>query len=167
MSIRLLQSNMSLLSTHLGQISSSARTIGDLPFVLIESLQKPNSSSFSFLPPKIFTNAILGNHEITSLIRDTEPHERALFSVDPNARVLPTQRRPNRRTTTFASDESKAPASFNAIPRKQTAVSRFLGPDMLHEIENYRGNTKGTKWTSTEGVDVEVLLRGAEKLCAV
>ncbi|EAQ83217.1 hypothetical protein CHGG_09621 [Chaetomium globosum CBS 148.51] len=32
-----------------------------------------------FPPPKIFTNALLSNPDITSLIRDTEAHERALF----------------------------------------------------------------------------------------
>ena len=135
--------------------------------MLAQPLQKPTSPLLRFLPPKIFTNAILGNHEITSLIRDTEPHERALFSIDPNARVLPAQRRYKRRTTTFASDENKAPTSFNAIPRKQSAVSRVLGPDMLHEIESYRENATKKKSTSTGGVDVEILLRGAEKLCAV
>ena len=36
-----------------------------------------------FPPPKIFTNALLQPHDITALIRDTEAHERALFSVPP------------------------------------------------------------------------------------
>jgi DASH complex subunit Spc34 len=129
-------------------------------------MQKPNSPVPRFPAPKIFTNAILGNHEITTLIRDTEPHERALFSIDPNARVLPTQRRSNRRTTTFASDENRAPTSFNAIPRKQS-VARMLGPDMLQEIEGYRGNATKRKMGSAGPVDIEMLLRGAEKLCGV
>ncbi|KFY34136.1 hypothetical protein V495_08206, partial [Pseudogymnoascus sp. VKM F-4514 (FW-929)] len=58
---------MSFLSNHLEQISLSAQSIASLPFP----------------PPKIFTNALLASHDITALIRDTEPHERALFSVPP------------------------------------------------------------------------------------
>ncbi|TQW04002.1 DASH complex, subunit Spc34 [Cordyceps javanica] len=58
---------MSYLSSHLEQISYSCQGIDSLPFP----------------PPKIFTNALLSHHDITSLIRDTEAHERALFSVPP------------------------------------------------------------------------------------
>ena len=157
---------MTLLLNHLEQIAGSARTIGELPFVLPRPLRNPSSPVTRFPPPKIFTNAILGNHEITTLIRDTEPHERALFSIDPDARVLPTQRRSNRRNTTFVSDENQATSSFNAIPRKQS-VARVLGSDMLQEIEGYRGNPTTRKMGNSGAVDIEMLLRGAEKLCAV
>ncbi|RMZ85364.1 hypothetical protein DV737_g803, partial [Chaetothyriales sp. CBS 132003] len=103
---------MALLDSHLEQMAASATAIGELEFT----------------PPKIFTNALLGAHEITALIRDTEPHERSLFSLDP----------------------SPAP------PAQQSAVARVLGPDMLADI---RRSTRG------RGVDVAVLLSGAQKLC--
>ncbi|ERF70762.1 hypothetical protein EPUS_05114 [Endocarpon pusillum Z07020] len=142
---------MTLLLNHLEQISGSARSIGELQFP----------------PPKIFTNALLGNHEITTLIRDTEPHERALFSVDPYAKNLPAQRRSHRRTTAFSSDEKGGHALFNAGPRKQSAVARVLGSHMLQEIEATRGHASNQKSGRSGGVNVEVLLKGAEKLCAV
>ena len=59
---------MTLLDAHLDQISLCSKSISEL----------------SFPGPKIFTNALLaGNHDITALIRDTEQHERALFSLAP------------------------------------------------------------------------------------
>lgn len=130
-------------------------------------LGKSYSLEPRFPRPKIFTNALLGNHEITTLIRDTEPHERALFSVDPSTKSLPAQRRSHRRTTVFPSDENRGLPPFNAIPRKQSAVARVLGPHMLPEIEAYRGNATDRKSGSSGGVNVDVLLKGAEKLCSV
>ena len=120
-----------------------------------------------FPSPKIFTNALLGNHEITTLIRDTEPHERALFSIGPNAKTLSAQRRTNRRTTVFPSNETRGPSSFTGVSRKQSAVARVLGPHMLQEIEGSKGNITNRKSGGSVGVNVEVLLKGAERLCAV
>jgi hypothetical protein len=115
---------------------------------------------FRFAPPKIFTNALLNNPEITTLIRDTEPHERALFSFDPSATgkighqsaalVQGRQNGPHGR-------KSVAPATH---PIKQSAVSRALGSEMLREIRQSSTARHG-------GVNVDVLLRGAEKLCEV
>ena len=88
------------------------------------------------------------------MIRDTEPHERALFSIDPNAIG---------RTRT----QSKAPSAGlrNGLatphPLKQSAVSRLLGNEMLREIR------QSSNAPSHGQVDVEVLLKGAEKLCDV
>lgn len=53
------------------------------------------------------------------------------------------------------------------IPRKQSAVARVLGSYMLQEIEDARGNTITMKSGSSGGANVEVLLKGAERLCAV
>ncbi|RMD39337.1 hypothetical protein DV735_g5794, partial [Chaetothyriales sp. CBS 134920] len=117
---------MALLDSHLQQISSSATAIGQLEFA----------------PPRRFTNAVLGAHEITALIRDTEPHERSLFSLDPSL----ARPRPHGAHT----------RSGPAPPAQQSAVARVLGPKMISDI---RRSTRG------RGVDVTVLLDGAEKLC--
>jgi hypothetical protein len=119
----------------------------------------------SFPPPKIFTNALLSTHDITSLIRDTEPHERALFSVPPPP-PPPTAQTPypdpkvssNRRQTVFnvASGEVTTGTGVGArAPRRNTAVAAVLGPELHSEVRKIEG--KGE-------VDIEILLRGAEKL---
>ncbi|KAJ5219857.1 hypothetical protein N7468_009061 [Penicillium chermesinum] len=142
---------MSLLDSHLEQISLSSSAIAELPF--------PS--------PRIFTNALLGSHDITALIRDTEAHERALFQVDPTSKPH-ASRRATRRTTTFAAEpekESMASRIYSARNnRNQSAVARVLGSDMMEEIKKSAG-------TSSRGprgeVNIEVLLRGAEILCNV
>ncbi|KAF4988303.1 hypothetical protein FGRMN_9854 [Fusarium graminum] len=147
---------MSLISAHLEQIGYSCQGIDSLPF--------PR--------PKIFTNALLSNHDITSLIRDTEPHERALFSVPPppppSTTLKPTElekKKPSgRRQTVFnvASGEvtTGPPPRTGTHPRRQTAVAAVLGGQMHEELRRGESDRKGD-------VDVNVLLRGAEKLCGV
>ncbi|KAG7410718.1 hypothetical protein LZL87_007176 [Fusarium oxysporum] len=147
---------MSLISAHLEQIGYSCQGIDSLPFP----------------PPKIFTNALLSNHDITSLIRDTEPHERALFSVPPppppSTTLKPTEpekkKSSGRRQTVFnvASGEvtTGPPPRTGTHPRRQTAVAAVLGGQMHEELRRGESNRKGD-------VDVNVLLRGAEKLCGV
>ncbi|KAK3321546.1 DASH complex subunit Spc34 [Apodospora peruviana] len=145
---------MSLIAAHLEQISLSCQSIDSLPFP----------------PPKIFTNALLSNHDITSLIRDTEAHERALFSVPPPPPPTTSQNpdppKPSaRRQTVFnvAAGEvttGPPPNSIRSGPaRRNTAVSAVLGGDLHAQIVR-RGGGNGD-------VDVEVLLGGAEKLCTV
>ncbi|KAL9109632.1 MAG: hypothetical protein Q9227_005669 [Pyrenula ochraceoflavens] len=149
---------MALLENHLEQISACAKNIAELPFP----------------PPKIFTNAILNNRDITTLIRDTEPHERALFSVDPNT-VSQASRRKTRRGTTFLGvDDSKPSMTQNIYaatdPRKSSLVSRVLGQDTIKELERARSRNvnrnQGASLPKGGFADVEVLLQGAEKLCA-
>ncbi|RAL06380.1 uncharacterized protein BO80DRAFT_430719 [Aspergillus ibericus CBS 121593] len=142
---------MSLLENHLEQISLSSNAIAELPFP----------------PPRIFTNALLGPHDITSLIRDTEAHERALFQTDPSVKSVGSQRRATRRGTQFPQEsegESMASRIYSARNNKsQSAVARVLGSDMMEEIKRSAG-------TSSRGrgeVNVDVLLRGAEILCNV
>jgi hypothetical protein len=121
-----------------------------------------------FPAPRTFTNALLGSHDITALIRDTEVHERALFQVDPSVKAQGAQRRATRRGTTFPAEsetESMASRIYSARNnRNQSAVARVLGSDMMDEIKRSAG-------TSTRGprgeVNIEVLLRGAEILCNV
>ncbi|KAL4969967.1 uncharacterized protein BDV14DRAFT_66008 [Aspergillus stella-maris] len=143
---------MSLLENHLEQIMLSSNAIADLHFP----------------PPRIFTNALLGNHDITALIRDTESHERALFQNEPSAKTSGTQKRTTMRTTQFQPEgetESMASRIYSARNnRNQSAVARVLGSDMMEEI-------KRSARTSSSGprgeVNVDVLLRGAEILCNV
>ncbi|TAQ86756.1 hypothetical protein B7494_g4917 [Chlorociboria aeruginascens] len=142
---------MSLLERHLDQICLSSESIATLPFP----------------PPKIFTNALLTQHDITSLIRDTEPHERALFSVPPpqpptTAQTpYPDPKPSNRRQTVFnvASGEVTTGSGPSARgPRRNTAVAAVLGPELHSQVRKSEGpQGKGD-------VNVEVLLRGAEKL---
>ncbi|KAF7717256.1 DASH complex subunit Spc34 family protein [Penicillium ucsense] len=143
---------MPLLESHLEQIALSSNAIAELPFP----------------PPRIFTNALLGPHDITALIRDTEAHERALFQVDPDSKTHSAQRRATRRGTMFPAEpesESMASRIYSARNhRNQSAVARVLGHDMMEEIRRSAG-------TSTRGgrgeVNIGVLLRGAEILCNV
>lgn len=153
---------MSLLSAHLEQISCSCQGIDALRF--------PSSN--------IFTNALLSNNDITNLIRDTEAHERALFSVPPPPPPpLPTHAQTSargsvdpepepeparRRQTVFSVASGEVTAAppvrgGSAHPRRRTAVAAVLGGEMHEQL---RADRKGD-------LDVEVLLRGAEKLCGV
>ncbi|KAI8963471.1 DASH complex, subunit Spc34 [Daldinia sp. FL1419] len=147
---------MSLLSAHFEQIAISCQGIDSLPFP----------------PPKIFTNALLANDDITALIRDTEAHERALFSVPPPPPPSTSQnpdppKQSGRRQTVFnvASGEvttSGSNAGRNTgAPRRHTAVAAVLGGNLHDQIR--RSERRGSK----DDVDVEILLKGAEKLCGV
>jgi len=153
-----------LLSAHFEQIAISCQGIDSLPFP----------------QPKIFTNALLSNHDITSLIRDTEAHERALFSVPPppppvTAPIPDPAEQPkksSRRQTVFnvASGEvttsggtaGRVPGA--SAPRRHTAVTAVLGGALHDQIRRSERRAGGG---SKGDVDVEVLLHGAEKLCGV
>ncbi|TGO45618.1 hypothetical protein BCON_0378g00090 [Botryotinia convoluta] len=139
---------MSLLERHLEQIALSADSIASLPFP----------------PPRIFTNSLLSNQDITALIRDTEPHERALFSVPPPP-PPPTQIAPepkpskSRRQTVFnVTSGEVAPASGpnGRAPRRNTAVAAVLGAELHSQVRKTE--------TGKGEIDIEVLLKGAEKL---
>ncbi|KAK4038309.1 hypothetical protein C8A01DRAFT_48069 [Parachaetomium inaequale] len=186
---------MPLLSAHLEQISISCQGIDSLPFP----------------PPKIFTNALLSNPDITSLIRDTEAHERALFSVpapprpppsststttsattrqkknNPDRDPDPAPKPSSRRQTVFNVTAGEVttgppPNSTRTGPtsaRRNTAVAAVLGGDLHAQIVRGAGGRGGTENRGGGGgqgssggsgggdVDIEVLLHGAEKLCAV
>lgn len=135
-----------------------------------------------FAPPKIFTNALLQNHDITTLIRDTEVHERALFSVPPPP-AAPKHADPsaatNRRNTIFTatgpgSGISGGGANAVRAPRRNTAVAAVLGNDLVERIRRGGGGGAGSGlgYRTYDGnnkneVDVESLLEGAEKLLGV
>ncbi|KAI9758253.1 MAG: Transcription initiation factor TFIID subunit 12 [Chaenotheca gracillima] len=156
---------MTLLDRHLEQLSLSANAISELPFP----------------PPKIFTNALLHPHDITALIRDTEAHERALFSVSPENESRADDNKGKRRTTVFTPQESddvrnRGRSGSRIVPRRNTTVAAVLGGDMVDQIRRGGGGGIGrgvdslsvSAETRERGeVDVEILLRGAERLCAV
>jgi len=111
------------------------------------------------------------------LIRDTEAHERALFSVPPPPPPAATpvpdptaQSASKRRQTVFsvAAGEvtTSAPSTSRSAgaqtARRPTAVAAVLGGD-LHSMLHPSRRATGT----AGDVDVETLLRGAEKLCTV
>ncbi|KAI2635896.1 DASH complex, subunit Spc34 [Hypomontagnella submonticulosa] len=147
---------MSLLSAHFEQIAISCQGIDSLPFP----------------PSKIFTNALLANSDITSLIRDTEAHERALFSVPPPPPPSSSQnpdppKQSGRRQTVFnvASGEVTTSGSntgrSTGPPRRHTAVAAVLGGDLHDQIR------RSERRSGKDEIDVEILLNGAEKLCGV
>jgi hypothetical protein len=180
---------MSLLSAHLEQISFSCQGIDSLPCVNCRSISHLHSrlTLLSFPRPKIFTNALLSNHDITSLIRDTEAHERALFSVPPPPppQIAPkkdpepaTAQPSKRRQTVFnvaGGEVTTGPPTTRrgaGPPRQHTAVAAVLGGDLHAQIVRApaarRADDDGGGAANAKGdVDVEVLLAGAEKLCAV
>ncbi|KAJ4309164.1 hypothetical protein N0V94_009046 [Neodidymelliopsis sp. IMI 364377] len=158
---------MTLLDNHLEQISLCSASIAELHFA----------------PPKIFTNALLQNHDITSLIRDTEAHERALFSVPPPP-AAPKHAEPptssNRRNTIFnpnggpGATTSGGGANAVRAPRRNTAVAAVLGNELVERIRRGGGGGAGSglgyrKYDASNKneVDVESLLEGAEKLLGV
>ncbi|KAH7410502.1 DASH complex subunit Spc34-domain-containing protein [Phaeosphaeria sp. MPI-PUGE-AT-0046c] len=158
---------MTLLDAHLEQISFCAASIAEL----------------NFAPPKQFTNSLLQNHDITSLIRDTELHERALFSVPPPPPAKHTEpsasASANRRNTIFNANgggTSISGGGANAVraPRRNTAVAAVLGNDLVERIRRGGGGGAGSGlgYRTYDGnnkneVDVESLLEGAEKLLGV
>lgn len=140
-----------LLATHLEQISLCAASIAELPF--------PG--------PKIFTNALLAPHDITALIRDTEVHERALFSIA--APPLPAKGQP----FSSSANGSFAGRTTTKQPKRNTAVAAVLGGDLYRRIRNAESGPEanpsyGRAMSKQKGdLDVDVLLEGAEKLCKV
>lgn len=176
---------MTLLDAHLEQISACALSIAEIPCVLSPYLLQLYYAltwlcQNSFAPPKIFTNALLQPHDITALIRDTELHERALFSVPP---PQPTpkahdQSLSSRRTTVFGTNGTNNPfgggANAMRAPRRNTAVAAVLGSELIERIRKGGGGGiggslryRGLEDRNKHEIDVETLLEGAEKLCNV
>lgn len=138
---------MTLLDNHLEQISLSSAAIAELPFP----------------PPKIFTNALLHSHDITALIRDTESHERALFSQVPSKYESSV---PHRSTIHPTKDQGEAFLHDSGLmrrPRHGTAAATLLGGDLGEQL---RKESLAEQKERGE-VDVELLLRGAERLCGI
>jgi hypothetical protein len=115
----------------------------------------------------MFANALLTPHDITTLIRDTEAHERALFSLDPSQQQTRTSRRGTMHPidTDRESMASRIYSARNGSSRNQSAVARVLGGEIMQQIQR---STAASASKATRGdIDVQVLLRGAEMLCNV
>ncbi|KAL8896662.1 MAG: hypothetical protein Q9192_002962 [Flavoplaca navasiana] len=142
---------MGLLENHLEQISLSAAAIAELPF--------PS--------PKKYTNALLRPHDITALIRDTEPHERVLFSFTAPGSAPPQTHgiRPRRNTVYDLTRESQHSSSLDVPwpPRPRSVVTTLLGSGFEEQVRS-RGEQPGKERGE---VDIDVLLKGADKLCAI
>ena len=110
-----------------------------------------------FPPPKIFTNALLSTHDITSLIRDTEPHERALFTLDPQAKGA-KQSKTTQQWTGF--DDSLHNGLALRAPRQGSAAAATLGKKLGEQIRSEASRGRGD-------VDIEALIKGAERLCGI
>ena len=117
----------------------------------------------SFPGPKIFTNALLHAHDITALIRDTESHERALFSLAPDDSGDGVPLR-----TTIKQSKNPGEALLNGLDRTKlpsygATAATLLGAELGERLRK----EGGMEARGPGDLDVEVLLRGAEKLCSV
>ena len=134
----------------------------------LQAQLRANPTCCRFPPPKIFTNALLHSHDITALIRDTEAHERALFTfAEPDRGSRPSAANVARRNTFYGFNGAEEPyGNGNGLMRSQrprSAVATLLGGELGEQIRK-----EGAKEGKERGeVDVNLLLRGAEKLCSV
>lgn len=113
--------------------------------------------------------------DITALIRDTEAHERALFSLAKRAETSSAREplsNPARRSTVFSlQDEQQNKEQTFKAPRRGTAVAAVLGGDLSHQVRrelsrDFKDTTRG-RTKQVDEIDVDVLLKGAERLCGV
>ncbi|KAF3270970.1 hypothetical protein TWF970_010683 [Orbilia oligospora] len=110
---------------HLSQIEEAANDI----------------SSMRFSKPGIFTNSQVARPPITSLIRDTSPYERVLFS------------------STLNEEFTEGPST---LPAKSGLLGSLLDGNLVHQVQST------VKTAQLKGdVDVEMLLRGAEDLARI
>ncbi|KAK6498578.1 hypothetical protein TWF481_011163 [Arthrobotrys musiformis] len=98
-------------------------------------------SSMRFSKPGIFTNSQVTRPPITSLIRDTSPYERVLFSSNSNEG--------------FTDSPSK-------LSSKPGLLGSLLDGNLVHQVQS----TVRTNQLKGD-VDVELLLRGAEDLARI
>lgn len=143
---------MAWLENHLEQISLSTAAIAELPFP----------------PPKRFTNALLRSHDITSLIRDTEAHERTLFKYAPPEQAnLQSDQRMLRKSIAYSPrDYNTHSLNGKGHPRTRfqpPAVAKLLANDTRDEA---RHKDVGASKERGE-IDVNYLLKSAERLSDV
>lgn len=111
---------------------------------------------------------MLNSNDITALIRDTESHERALFSIAPREEYLSSTDIHGRRSTLPNMDAGGRRTTQLPAPRKNTAVASILGGDLAERIRREQRDERAREGTvQKEHLDVNLLLKGAEKLCGV
>ena len=93
------------------------------------------------------------------MIRDTEAHERALFTA---TETESTALRPSSRKSNFYDSVKTGSTTYTGL-KSRTAVGRILGGDLLERIRQSEKN----EGRDRKDVDVEALLKGAEKLCGI
>ena len=117
---------------------------------------------------------MLHARDITALIRDTEAHERALFSLAPRpdantGRNLSESSAP--RSTAFDSEGYLSNDQPFKAPRAGTAVASILGVSLDERLKREYSIENQDSWrekrSQKDDIDVELLLNGAEKLCAI
>lgn len=111
---------------------------------------------------------MLHSHDITALIRDTEAHERALFTLAPPEQGTRPSSGNIIRQNTVHGLNGTGEAFRNGGGRfrnqkKGSAVATLLGGELGEQIQR-EGNKEGKERGE---VDVSLLLKGAEKLCGV
>ncbi|KAF3912930.1 hypothetical protein AA313_de0209564 [Arthrobotrys entomopaga] len=111
---------------HLEQIEAAAKDI----------------SSMRFSKPGTFTNSQVHKPPITSLIRDTSPYERVLFSP--------------------SSNESSFSQKSPMLSTKSTLLGSLLDGNVMHQMRS-AVNTSHLKGD----IDVELLLQGAKNLARI
>ena len=113
----------------------------------------------------MFTNALLHSHDITALIRDTEAHERALFTLaSPKESSVGVSRRRTVHGLGGSQNSLTNGVSLIRAPRHESAVATLLGGALGEEVRKSAIYNDGRERGE---VDVDVLLKGAEKLCGV
>ena len=154
-----------LLENHLEQISLSSVAIGDLAYVtqpFYPQLLQADHLFYSFPPPRIFTNAILHSHDVTALIRDTEAHERALFTIAAEQEeAQPVAAKIARRSTIHGANGPALSGNLQKQAQRAT-LATLLSGDVGDLVKR-----QAPKKTEQGEVDIELLLNGAEKLCRI
>ncbi|KAL8774963.1 MAG: hypothetical protein Q9209_000442 [Squamulea sp. 1 TL-2023] len=123
---------------------------------------------FSFPPPKKYTNALLRPHDITALIRDTEAHEKVLFRYAPSLPASSKDRDSGpRQNTAYASKRGSENLpnniDFPRPSRQRSIVTTLQGTDLREQL--WSGGAQPEKERGE--VNVDILLKGAERLCAI
>jgi len=122
----------SLLSHHLEQISSTSSAI----------------SILTFLGPKPFTNAMLARRDLSDLLRETLPHENALFSLS----------MPNPQPSSSTIPSSK---------KSTNILTAALGPSLARKIHPAPSSNVQSSSREHRELDVDLLLNATSKLCTV
>jgi len=109
---------------------------------------------------------MLNTNDITALIRDTESYERALFSIVSKDEYKTSNS--DRRTTVFNVEGDHRRMTQMPAPRKNTAVASILGGALAERIRREQVDDRARDGTvQKDHLDVNLLLKGARKLCDV